>query len=383
MRILYFSRDYTPHDHRFLSALANTEHEVFYLRLEKRGHALEDRSLPPQIQQVAWAGGQAPVSRGDGPRLLLDLKRVLRFTKPDLVQAGPIQRAAFLTALAGFRPLVSTSWGYDLLVEAGTDALWRWATKFTLQRSSVMVGDCRTIRELAISYGMPDERIVTFPWGVDLHKYSPAGEDRQVVWPSYVGSDRFGEVFVLLSTRSWEPIYGVDVIARAFVLASHHLTGRPCPELRLLMLGNGSQASALREIFTKGGVLGQVHFPGHVNQVDLPRYYRSSDLYLSASHSDGSSISLLEAMACGLPALVSDIPGNREWVTPGEQGWWFPDGDSQAMAEAIVQAVEQRERLPEMGRAARKLAEQRADWESNFPRLLEAYQMAIRLQEGK
>jgi L-malate glycosyltransferase len=225
---------------------------------------------------------------------------------------------------------------------------------------------------------MADERVVTFPWGVDLDKFSPSeGKERGTVWPSFGQPGREREVFVLLSNRNWEPIYGVDVVARAFVLASHRLASKGCPELRLLMLGNGSQASHLREIFLQGGVLEQVHFPGHVSQVDLARYYRSSDLYLSASHSDGSSISLLEAMACGLPALVSDIPGNREWVNPGDQGWWFPDGDHRSMAEAIVQAVEQRERLPGMGHSARQVAEQRADWNSNFPKLLEAYELAL------
>jgi L-malate glycosyltransferase len=382
MRILYFSRDYTPHDHRFLTALAKTEHQVFSLRLERRGHAQEDRSLPPQIEQITWAGGQTPAHRGDGLRLLLDLKRVLRAVKPDLVHAGPLQTSAFLAALCGYRPLVSMSWGYDLLVDAQRDALWRWATRFTLKRSAVMIGDCRTIRELAVTYGMPDERIVTFPWGVDLHKFSPGGGlERQRIWPSYGERKNSTEVFVLLCNRSWEPIYGVDVIAKAFVLASQMLTRRDFPELRLLMLGHGSQASLLREIFTMGGFLDRVHFPGHVSQADLPRYYRSSDLYLSASHSDGSSVSLLEAMACGLPALVSDIPGNREWITPDVQGWWFPDGDYRAMAEAIVRAVEERGRLVEMGRAARLLAVQRADWELNFVELLKAYELAVSVKK--
>jgi glycosyltransferase involved in cell wall biosynthesis len=378
MRILYFSRDYTPHDHRFLAELAKTEHQVYYLRLERRGHAREDRSLPPQVEQIPWAGGRAVALREHGPRLLLDLNRVLRAVKPDVVHAGPIQTTAFLVALSGYRPLVSMSWGYDLLVDAQRDALWRWATRFTLKRSAVMVGDCQTIRKLAVSYGMPDERIVIFPWGVDLHRFSPGSDlERQKVWPSYGERENKSKVFVLLCNRNWEPIYGVEVIAKAFVLASQMLAGRDLPELRLLMLGNGSQAGLLREIFSRGGFLEQVHFPGHVSQTDLPRYYRSSDLYLSASHSDGSSVSLLEAMACGLPALVSDIPGNQEWITPGVQGWWFPDGDYHTMAERIVQAVEQRERLPEMGRAARLLAEQRADWERNFPELLRAYELAV------
>jgi len=368
-RILYFSRDYTTHDHRFLSALAKTEHQVFYLRLEKARHAAEDRPLPPEIEIVEWAGGRAPASWRDGPRLLSSLKQVLRRIKPDLVQAGPLQRSAFLVALSGFRPLVSISWGYDLIQDASRNALWSWATRYTLKHSAAMVGDCDTIRRLAISFGMPDERIVTFPWGVDLHHFSlPEGPDRDDAdYP-----DAIRQPFTLLSTRGWEPIYGVEVIARAFVQAA-----RQIPELRLVMLGNGSQAPMLRQIFRQGGVEERVHFPGQVGQVDLPRYYRSADLYLSASHSDGTSISLLEALACGRPALVSDIPGNREWITPGVEGWLFPDGDENALAEAIEQAASDRPRLGRMGEAARRLAEQRADWNRNFPQLFSAYKMAL------
>jgi L-malate glycosyltransferase len=81
-------------------------------------------------------------------------------------------------------------------------------------------------------------------------------------------------------------------------------------------------------------------------------------------------------MACGCPVLVSDIPGNREWVTPGENGWLFPPDDPEALAQAILTAVDRRDRLPEMGRSARRLAEQRADWKHNFPRVFEAYRIA-------
>jgi glycosyltransferase involved in cell wall biosynthesis len=359
-RILYFTRDYTPHDHRFLSALAKTEHQVYYLQLERLGHTLEDRPIPQQIEQVQWKGGRSPARLSDSPRLYFDLRRVLREVQPDLVQAGPIQRSAFLVALSGYQPLVSMSWGYDLIHDAHRNALWRWATRYTLRRSAVMIGDCNTIRQLAISYGMPDERIVTFPWGVDLGHFTPGPEP---------GS---GQVFTLLSTRGWEPIYGVDVIAEAFVQVA-----RQRPELRLVMLGNGSQAGLLRQIFQRGGVQEQVLFPGQVSQADLPRIYHACDLYLSASHSDGTSISLLEALACGRPALVSDIPGNREWVTPGENGWWFADGDARQLADGILNAIEQRYLLPGMSRAARHTAEERADWHKNFPSTLHAYELAL------
>jgi glycosyltransferase involved in cell wall biosynthesis len=323
------------------------------------------------------------VSWRDGYNLLRDLRRVIRRIKPDLIQAGPLQRSAFLVALSGFRPLVSMSWGYDLLVDARRNALWCWATRFTLKRSAVMVGDCDTIRRLGVAYGMPDERIVTFPWGVDLQHFSPKPAlpsnlaNHDLAAPDQTGAqlDRQAPAtFNLLSTRGWERIYGVEVIARAFAIAA-----RACPELRLIMLGNGSQATLLRQVFLQAQVEDRVLFPGQVSQDDLPRYYRMADLYLSASHSDGTSISLLEAMACGRPALVSDIPGNREWVQPGVNGWLFPDGDEKALAQAIVRAVDQRQQLPEMGRAAREIAEQRADWERNFQELLKAYGLALEI----
>lgn len=384
MRILYFTRDYTTHDRRFLSALARTDHQVFYLRLERGPRQLEDRPLPPEIELVPWEGGQGLIGVKDAPRLLAGFRRVLRQVKPDLVHAGPIQTSALLAALSGFRPLVSMSWGSDLLVDADQDPWMRWATRYALGHSDALVGDCEPVRQKAIQFGMPAERIVTFPWGVDLTHFHPAADER---------AER--NVFTLLSTRGWEPIYGVELIARAFVQACRQLAGRdpanpdagrapsrPIPELRLIMLGGGSQAGLLRQIFNQGEVQDQVFFPGQIPQAELPRLYRSADLYLSASRSDGTSISLLEAMACGRPVLVSDIPGNLQWVTPGEQGWLFPDGDANALAQGILQAVDLFSNDPaglaEMGRSARRLAEQRADWEKNFPQLLDAYTLAAR-----
>lgn len=363
MRILYFSRDYTPHDHRFLTALASTEYQTYYLRLERRGHILEERSLPSEIEIVPWKGGQKPVSLRDGLSLWLDLRKVIHKIKPDLIQAGPVQRSAFLAALTGFHPLVTMSWGYDLLIDAQINAWWHWATSYTLRHSDLLIGDCDTIRQRAITYGMPKERIVTFPWGIDLDHFKPRKYDAERE------KARDPQIFTLLSTRSWEPIYGVEVIARSFALAAQEY-----PNLRLIMLGNGSQASLLRGIFTQAGVEQHVYFPGQVGQDDLPRYFQQADLYISASHSDGTSISLLEAMACGKPVLVSDIPGNLEWVTPEVNGWVFPDGNIKALTDRILHAIRQKDRLEEMGLNARTLVEQRADWKQNFQTLLSSYE---------
>jgi glycosyltransferase involved in cell wall biosynthesis len=154
--------------------------------------------------------------------------------------------------------------------------------------------------------------------------------------------------------------------------ARHH------PELRLFMLGNGSLAPTIRRIFQQGGVMERVHFPGQISQEKLPHFYQAANLYISTSHSDGTSISLLEALASGTPVLLTDIPGNQEWVRGcDEVGWLFKDGDVESLTKAILHAIENREQLPAIGRAARQLAESRGDWKQNFPKLFQAYEIAL------
>jgi glycosyltransferase involved in cell wall biosynthesis len=368
MKILYFSRDYTTHDYRFLAALAETEHHVYFLRLEKRGHCLENRPVPPQIEVVNWGGGKKPASFGNAFRLFCELRQILRRLKPDIVHAGPIQRSALLAALAGARPLISMSWGYDLIADAERNKVWQWATCYTLRHSNLLIGDSVIVRQLAQRYGISSERIITFPWGVDLKHFSP-GANSGLVAEKVTGE----EYFTLLSTRTWEPLYDVETVARAFVLVAQRL-----PQLRLVMLGSGPQAELLRNIFVQGGVEQRVLMPGQISYKDLPKFYRSADLYLSASRSDGASISLLEALACGTPALVSDIPGNREWVNDVTGcGWRFPLGDANALADSIEYAAVQSQSLADKRQAARRIAEERADWPKNFKLLLQAYQEIV------
>lgn len=360
MRILYFTRRYSVHDQRFLNALSSEGFKINLLILEEGHNQSTPFALPDNVSIIPWAGSNHPLNWYSGFNLKKNIQKIIRELKPDLIHAGPIQSCAFLGALTGFHPLVSVSWGYDLLLDASRNGINRWVTKYTLRNSDVMVGDCQTIREKAEYFGMKSDRIVTFPWGIDLDHFnlleSKKIENRQ---------------FTLLSTRAWEPVYGVEIIAHAFVKAV-----REIPQLRLVMLGNGSQKESLFRIFSRENALEKVVFGGQVEQADLPRYYQNADIYVSATHSDGTSISLLEALACGTPALVSDLPGNKEWISPGVEGWLFPKGDADGLKASITHAWQNRDRLVEMGKAARSLAESRADWNRNFPKLLEAYRLA-------
>jgi L-malate glycosyltransferase len=359
MKVIYFSLDYTPHDHRFLSALSASEHKIYYVRLQKGPRQTESRPVPENVEIVQWVGGQREFRWTDLPKLTLDFRRLIKKTKPDLVHAGPIQTCALIAILSGFRPILTMSWGFDLMKDVHRNRWWEFATRYTLKRSTYFTSDAQVTRDTAVQYGMDPEKTIVFPWGVDLKHFQPSN-----LQPS--------TGFTLFCNRSWEANYGVDVLAKAFVTVA-----RQREDVSLLLLGGGSQGPAIRKILLGGGVENRVTFPGHVNNTDLPRYYQMADLYISASHVDGSSVSLMEALACGLPCLVSDIPANKEWVREGYNGWLFRDNDHKELAEKILKAIEQRETLPKIAQNARATAEEKADWPKNIQVLLSIYEKIL------
>ncbi len=403
-RIIYFSTTYSPHDHRFLSALAKTEHQVYFVRLTRGKNESEDRIIPTEIEQVIWEGGQREFRWRDIPGYARGLRRVIKRIQPDVLHAGPIQTVGLVAVLTGFRPILTMSWGFDLMEDVHRNKWWEWVTRFVLKRSTFFTSDAQVTRDKAIEYGMNPERTIVFPWGVDLEHFKPSDSAIQRInattnqrtnestnqrnnettrkrnnektkqRENETTKQRNNEI-TLFCNRSWEPRYGVDVLAKAFVRAA-----KSKPNLSLILLAGGSQAGAIRRILTSGGVMERVHFGGYIKQKDLPRYYHMADVYISPSHVDGSSVSLMEAMACGLPCLVSDIPANKEWVTEDENGWLFPDGDADALAEKILRVAENRDTLDEIGANSRRVAEESADWQKNFQKLLQAYELTAKLK---
>jgi len=357
MKIIYFSLGYSTHDYRFLKSISEGGHEVFFVQLEGNRRQVEDRLMPPNVQLVLWKGGREPFRWSNLARLTLDFRRLTREIKPDLIHAGPIQTCAFIAVLSGFRPILSMSWGFDLMDDVHKSKWMERVTHFVLRRSSFFTSDAKVTRDKAVTYGMNPEKTIIFPWGVDLEQFKPS-----TLKPKNL------QTFTLFCSRSWEALYGVDVLARAFVQVAQQNKN-----VDLILLGGGSLGGELRQILQSGGVLDRVTFGGQVSQMDLPRWYHRADLYISPSHVDGSSVSLMEALACGLPCLVSDIPANKEWVVDDENGWLFRDGDANHLAEKILAAISQREKLPEIGRSSRRLAEMRADWKKNAEALMNVY----------
>ena len=365
MRILYFSTDYTTHDRRFLAKMAEPAHEIFFLQLRAKGQLFEGRELPTGVRSVTWAGIEGSIDPPGCLAKMPALRRILDQVKPDVIHAGPIPTCAFMIALSGFRPLLSMSWGSDILVEARDDELSHFTAEYALARSDFFIVDCDAVRErIRAITGAGDDRFVQFPWGLDLAHFPRTA-------PRIASRDPI----VVLSTRSWAHIYGIETVVASFALAY-----REEPRLRLVLLGDGPLGPEVERAIASAGLGSVVSRPGRVKEDELGAYFAAADVYLSCALSDGTSVSLLEAMAHGLPAVLTDNASNREWIAENEGGWLAPAGDAAGFAHSLLSAA----RIDEGQRKAialrnRSVIEQRADWHGNTKKLLEAYERAALL----
>ncbi len=169
---------------------------------------------------------------------------------------------------------------------------------------------------------------------------------------------------VVISLRAWEPIYAIDTLVSAFALVHEAI-----PMARLVLVGDGSQRHKIRDLVQVSGLQDVVYMPGWIANHQLPTWLSSADLYVSTALSDGSSISLLEAMGCGLPVIVTRDHGNLEWVDEGVNGWLVPPLDSAILAETIIATLRSPNHRAQMSLANRQKILERANWKNNFSSL--------------
>ncbi len=125
------------------------------------------------------------------------------------------------------------------------------------------------------------------------------------------------------------------------------------------------------------GIAGCVTFAGYVPQDELGPYYRSADVFALASDFDNSPNVVLEAMACGLPVVATDVGGVAEYVAAGRGGELVPARDSAALARALGDWLSDAHRRKAAGAFNRQRVVQQFSWRASAQRLLEVYQSVI------
>lgn len=357
-RLLYASYGLSTHDHRFMSLAAQAGWRVHYLRFDGGGGSLSDEPPPSGAVIENWLGSQVPLNEDSQERFVEAVIGIAERVRPHVVHAGPLTTVTPVIARAGLRPLIGMSWASDLLLESPRSARARRAAELSIAASSLVLVDARSVAVKAVEHGADPDLVSIIPWGVELDRFPL----RPMRHPS--------GVLRLLSLRSHEPVYDIDTLLNGLSIA-HATRG---PVLSLDIVGSGSLTPQLMRRAIELEVPHLVTWHGRVSERDVANHLARCDVHVSTSHVDGTSISLLQAMASGRPSIAVDNASNREWIERGATGWLFRGGDARDLADRLSEIVDTRDTLRELGRGARDRVEQDGDWSINGLRVLDLYE---------
>ena len=221
------------------------------------------------------------------------------------------------------------------------------ANRLLLQRRDRVVGVGAALRQaLIVNEGIPARRVGVVYNGIDLAPHVRPAADRASVRREMQVSD---DDCVLIQVARLVPIKDHLTALRAVKLAAAHL-----PRLRLVVVGEGPEEAALRAFIAENGLAEQVRLLGL--RSDVARLLPAADMFLLTSSNEGIPLTVIEAMAAGLPVVSTDVGGVAEVVKAGQTGLLAPAGDPAAIARHILQLAADAELRKRLGNAGRERA---------------------------
>lgn len=242
---------------------------------------------------------------------------------------------------------VTSHAGRPVVVQVATRAAWERAVQLTavgrplrtwrqamtaittrLEKSATKKADAVLVENDAMVAAVREtgqRTVVKAPPGVDTTRFLPAFDG----WRA--------DGYLLSVCRLADPRKGLDRLIRAYAV----LCAEAEPAPRLVIAGKGRLMPAHRELIEDLKLTQRIDVRTDVPEDDLPGLYQQASVFVQTSHEEGLGLSVLEAMACGLPVVATDTAGSRETVVDGVTGWRVPQGGDDDVAAEVAKRIRQ------------------------------------------
>ena len=292
---------------------------------------------------------------------LRDIKSKIWEINPDVLHAHYLTSYGLLGVLSTFRPLVVSVWGSDLFVDARKSVFHRHIIKSVLEKADLVTVMANHMIAEVEKLSCVARKTIKVTLGVNTDKFNI--EDR---------IQENGRT-VILSNRVFEKEQNIEYIIDSLPHVIHKIG-----DVEIRFYGDGSRKVYCQELAKKKGLERNTTFLGFVDHEQMANYYKQADIYVSSSTSDGDHVSLMEAMACGLFPVVSDIPANREWIDDGKNGFLVPVDDKPSLfAQRIVEAINKRKLRERVRKHNFELIRTRGQFGRDLELLLQHYDRLI------
>jgi len=300
------------------------------------------------------------------------IHRTVKEFKPQLIHAHTATPDGYAALLLGRKlglvTIVSLR-GSDINVYPFRDRWTLWLTKKVLAEAHRVTAVSNALKSAAEAIATPRRPIEVIYTGCDIQEFTFDIEAHNAIRQKLgIPSESVVLVFVGSVVRE----KGVNELMQSFCALASKLRG-----LHLVVVGNGTKISTLASEAEKGGFDNRVHFVGRRPHREIPGWLSAGDILVLPSWREGLSNVVVEAMACSRPVVATRVGGIPEAVEHGETGVLVEKGDVHALTYVIGQVASDVAKREAMGRAGRRVVEQRFTWRKNAEKTIEVYREVL------
>jgi glycosyltransferase involved in cell wall biosynthesis len=254
---------------------------------------------------------------------------------------------------------------------------WTRLRDALLRRADAVIAISSELADALRARGLTPTQVRRIPNGIDLRRWLDDRPGKAALRQRLSLPDQTLVTYAGRLSRAKGLVMLVKVWQR--VAASY-------PHVHLLLIGSGDRSfdgceSELRALVQQAGLERRVTFVGHVDTV--PDYLRASDLFVVCSESEGFGLSLIEAMAVGLPCISTAVGAAPEVIRHRESGWLIPVNDAHALHRALEDALHSHAQWPVLGAEGRRAVVERFDLDEVVERYLALFQTLVRTRAGR
>lgn len=368
MHILLLGAGLSVHCIKIANGLVDLGHKVTIATLSK--HMKNMDSYDPRVQIRPLQGSHY---FGQGKRTASLFQEI----GADIAYAHYATGYGLILRNSGIHPSVLAIWGSDIYDFPRTSFVHRWFIKRNLAYPDAVFSTSHVMARVAQEY--LDRPLRITPFGVDMRRFAPAAETLQESLIREDGSPFLPETLAQLPAedgkihigfiKGLDDKYGLSYLLEAFArIQKDKIVLQGGRELVLDIYGSGQQEMQRKAQAAQLGLQGKAIFHGRIPNHAVPAALRRMQLFCAPSTLDSESfgVSAVEAMACGVPLIVSDVDGFREVTENGRYADMVKRSDVLAIAEAILRFLKEPDKARCLAREARDHVRKCYDWQDNI-----------------
>jgi len=292
-------------------------------------------------------------------RNIIKIKKLVREINPDILHAHYATSYGLLGSLVNYKPYIISVWGSDVYDFPKKSFIHEKLLKYNLKKADLILSTSKVMADETKKY--IDKDILITPFGVDIDKFKINNINKTVE-----------DGLVIGTIKTLEEKYGIEYLIKAFQIVKNRNKNL---NIKLKIAGKGSKESDLKKLCKELNIENYVEFLGFVNPNDVPNIFNSFDIAVFPSILDSESfgVAAVEAEACGVPVIVSDVGGLMESTKPNYSSFVTKRKDSNDLANKLEKLLLDDELRKSMGMNARKYVEDNYNYIDNFDYINDIY----------